>query len=96
MTTKTIKVDAKTQYFCIKRTVINSIKHFIENKLSNTLMIEMSWRDINNNILSKRTVIAFRDDVYRFVDVDNITLNEFNKMKLHKKHYLQVWNEMTK
>lgn len=89
-----IQIKKVTKYFAIKEAINKTVEHFIENKLSFSLIVEMEWSDKINKEEGMQTLIVFREDIFKFIDIDNTTKEEFNKLRLIKKHYLQIWRAL--
>lgn len=85
------QIKANTKYFCIVRTIRTATEHFISNKESHTFAGEMKWQHPANITDGPIFLIIFREDIYKFIDVENTTVEKFNKMRLTKQHYLQIW-----
>lgn len=92
--TSEIQVKAVTKYYCIKHSIDKVTKHFIENKSSFSVTVSLEWNDPINKIKGQTDLIVFRDDIYKFIDVDNTFIEVFDKMRLTKFHYLQIWREI--
>lgn len=89
-----LEVKAVTKLFAIKRAINDIAEHFIENKSSFTVTVDMAWSDKINNIHGQKSIIVFRENIYKFIDVEHWTKEEFQKMRLTKEHYLQIWREI--
>jgi hypothetical protein len=86
-----MKITTKTKYFAIKKSIDYAVIFFIENKDKFTVEINMHWNDEVNEVSGNRKLIVFRDDLNKQVNTDNIPLEFYNKNKLKKKKYLEIW-----
>ena len=88
---ETTQIKGNTKYFCIKSVIRKACENFINNKDSFSFAGELKWDHPTDRIDGTIYLIIFREDIYKFIDVENTTIEKFNKMRLTKQHYLQIW-----